>query len=622
MCGILGEFVYNNHSLIDRSRFLSLLELSRNRGPDSQGYFTNDNNFQFGFNRLSILDLSENGNQPIHSSTGRYTMVFNGEIYNHLELRKLLPSEKYLFQGNGDAESLIACFDYFGIIQTVDKLNGMFAIGIFDHFNNKLFLIRDFAGIKPLHYGWNGKLLVFASQYNQISRHPAFSNEPINEEILKLYLNQHFIPSPFGLLYNTFSVQPGEIVTFDGDIRKESQIYWNFPEYNHHKEENVEELEQQIKDDLDSAVKEELLSDVPLGAFLSGGVDSPLICYFAKNNLDEKFNTFSMGSDSADHDESIQAMKYANSLQSSHYSTHINAKNSLDALEKAVVSAGEPFGDFSIIPTWQLSKLAKGKVTVALSGDGGDELFFGYERFRSIGKNHRFWHYPYWLRYYLRGLDKLIYNERHINECILAPSPGEAHRGLHSRFPSNILHQIAPDLKEVEMPHQFNLYDYSIPNSQNELIYNIRKAEFYGMLQKTLTKVDRASMAHGLEVRVPFLNKSFLEKILLIDISIHKPLQNRKKILFQILNKCYPKVKPVKTKMGFSISLSNWIKQDYQQPFRDKLLDKSFCDSFGFDKSAIESMLSDHITDQKDYKWPLFSLYSLSIWNERGRKLV
>jgi len=621
MCGILGERVFKSNRLIDKHQFMGLLNLSRQRGPDSQDYFTNGQNIQLGFNRLAILDLSENGNQPIHSPSNRYTMVFNGEIYNHLELRKLLPENKYFFKGHGDSETLIACFDHHGINSTAKMLDGMFAIGLFDHAEKKLHLIRDFAGIKPLHYGWNGETLVFASQYNQISRHPVFNNESINEEVLKLYLTQHHIPSPFGLLKNTYSVKPGEIITFDGQGQKQSELYWTFPEYNHHPDEDVEIMDQ-VENELDSAVQAELLSDVPLGTFLSGGVDSPLIGYFAKNNIGKNFNTFSMGSDSSIHNESIQAMKYAKYLETSHYSTYMNAENSLDALDRAVESAGEPFGDFSIIPTWQISKLAKEKVTVALSGDGGDELFFGYERFRSIAKNHRFWHYPYWLRYSLRGLDKLFFNENHINECIFASAPSEAHQGLHCHFPVDKLLQIAPDLINFEMPANFSIFDYSNPPSQKELLYFIRKAEFYGMLQKTLAKVDRASMAHGLEVRVPFLKKSFLEKILKMDISIHNPLQQRKKLLFQLLNKCYPTVIPTKAKMGFSISLANWIIKDYQEPFRDKLLDQSFCENYGFDKTAIEQMLGTHISGQKDYKWPLFSLYSLSVWNEKGRTVV
>ena len=211
MCGILGEIVFKSHRLIDKDQFMELLNLSRQRGPDSQDYFTNGQNIQLGFNRLAVLDLSENGNQPIHSPSNRYTMVFNGEIYNHLELRKSLPKNKYFFKGHGDSETLIACFDHYGIISTAQMLDGMFAIGLFDHAEKKLHLIRDFAGIKPLHYGWDGGTLVFASQYNQISRHPVFNNEPINEEVLKLYLTQHHIPSSIGFIKNTYSVQKNSV---------------------------------------------------------------------------------------------------------------------------------------------------------------------------------------------------------------------------------------------------------------------------------------------------------------------------------------------------------------------------------------------------------------------------
>ena len=613
MCGILGEVIYGFESLTTQEKFISLLNLSRSRGPDSQGYFTNEKNFQFGFNRLSILDLSDNGNQPIQSSSGRYTMVFNGEIYNHEELRNSLPDGKYTFKGNGDTESLIACFDHFGVEKTVHRLDGMFAIGIYDNQEKSIHLIRDFAGIKPLFYGWNENILIFASQYNQISRHKNFHNEPIDVAILKLYLSQNYIPSPFGILKHTHSVQPGEIISIDKNGKLHSTNYWQFPTYVS-EEINNSNLIDEIESDLDSAVKDELLSDVPLGAFLSGGVDSSLICYFANKYKKNKFNTFSMGSDSAVHDESFQAQKYADDLGTTHYSTFLNAENSLDILKKAVASTGEPFGDFSIIPTYKVSMMAKEQVTVALSGDGGDELFFGYERFHSVAKNHSLWNKPFLVRYLIRGMDKIVFNEKHYNECILAPNPGEAHMGLHSRFPLEELQLIAPNLNIYNLPTNYNIYNYINPVSQDELLYNIRKAEFYGMLQKTLVKVDRASMAHGLEVRVPFLNKDLIEKILKIDICLHKPLQKRKKILFKLLKKCYPTIQPEKIKKGFSISLANWIKEDYQKQFKDKLLDSTFCDSMGFKKSAIERMLSAHIAGHKDYKWPLFSLYSPINW--------
>ncbi len=620
MCGIFGEFITKSKGLTEKHSFLSLLKLSRSRGPDKQGYFTNSKNLQFGFNRLSIQDLSDNGNQPIHSPSGKYIMVFNGEIYNHLDIRKSLPVDKYHFNGNGDTESLITFFDYFGIVKTVERIEGMFAIGIFDLQEDCLFLIRDIAGIKPLHYGYKNKNVVFSSQFNQLSKHPIFHNEQIDKNVLKLYLNQHFVPPPYGLLNNTYSVNPGEIISFDKNGIKPTITYWTFPEYDSEINKNQNVINK-IERNLQSVVHSELISDVPVGSFLSGGVDSPLISYFAKKNNQNDFNTFSMGSDSLTHDETEQAHQYANALGTNHYSIKMTAENSLNALESSVETAGEPIGDFSIIPTWELSRLAKEHVKVILSGDGGDELFFGYERFRSIGKNYSIWKYPYWIRKFIWGFEKLIFNEKHFNECVLVTSPGEAHRGLHCRFPNQLIQSIAPDLSPCIAPPNYNTYNYAITGSENHLLHKIRKAEFYGMLQKTLTKIDRASMAHGLEIRVPFLNKKFLEMIFRINVSDHQPLVNRKKLLYQLLQKSYPKILPGKIKKGFSIPLSSWIRTSYHKPFKEKLLDQSFYQSFGFNKTAIEDLFSQHISQKWDYKWPLFTLYSLAIWNKQGRKL-
>ena len=229
MCGILGEFSRN---LIDRSEFMRILSLSKSRGPDLTEYYTNNKTLQLGFNRLSVIDLSNNGNQPIHSQNKRFTMVYNGETYNYLEIRNKLEKLGYKFKGNGDSEVVVNAFEGLGVKKTVNLLDGMFAIGLFDHFRKVVFLIRDFAGIKPLFYGWNGRSLVFASQYNQISRHPAYNKEQINQQVLKLYLKQHFVPPPFGLLEKTYCVKPGEIISFNLAGKKKVKNYWVFPNYN------------------------------------------------------------------------------------------------------------------------------------------------------------------------------------------------------------------------------------------------------------------------------------------------------------------------------------------------------------------------------------------------------
>ena len=615
MCGILGEFSRN---LIDRPEFMRILSLSKSRGPDLTEYYTNNKNLQLGFNRLSVIDLSNNGNQPIHSQNKRFTMVYNGETYNYLSIRNKLEKLGYEFKGNGDSEVVINAFEGLGVKNTVNLLDGMFAIGLFDHFRKVVFLIRDFAGIKPLFYGWNGRSLVFASQYNQISRHPAYNKEQINQQVLKLYLKQHFVPPPFGLLDKTYCVKPGEIISFNLAGKKKVKNYWVFPNYNN-SETNENIALELIDSELRSSVRSELVSDVSLGCFLSGGVDSPLVSYNASALSNNFIDTFSLGSDSDKYNESYYADKYSKYLKTKHNTTFLNSNNAINVLEKSVLSTGEPLGDLSILPTWELSKLASKTVTVVLSGDGGDELFFGYERFQSIAKNHWLKKLPYSMKYLLWGLDKLTLNSSYINDCILYKSPGEAHFGLNSRFPDDILNNVTPNLKKITFPEEYKNYSYTSPNDINELFHRIRKAEYYGMMQKTLAKVDRASMAHGLEVRVPFLKKTMIEKVISLGINIHQPQKFRKKLLYQLLLKKFQGIQPERKKKGFSVPLSRWIRTGLRDSFYQRLLDEKFCHTYDINKLALENILNSHINKQMDAKWPLFTLYSLAIWNKDGR---
>jgi len=230
LCGILGEYSPSNR-LPPLEKFKKILDISKSRGPDETSIKSISGKVRFGFNRLSILDLSKEASQPIWSPSGRYLIVFNGEIYNHLELRKNLGGFGANIKSHGDTVSLAYCIDKWGINKSIDFLEGMFAIGVWDRNSSCLFLARDFAGIKPLFYGFNSKGFVFSSQYNQISNHPFFRDEEINQSVLKLYISQHFIPPPFGLLKNTHSVFPGEIVKFDKYGKLEKRRYWSFPKF-------------------------------------------------------------------------------------------------------------------------------------------------------------------------------------------------------------------------------------------------------------------------------------------------------------------------------------------------------------------------------------------------------
>lgn len=605
MCGFLVE--YSPQNLLSKEHFQELLDLSKKRGPNSQGYEKYKNIVQMGFNRLAILDLSENGNQPFTSHQNNFLVVFNGEIYNHQELRRQLQFNS--FKGNSDTETITACLEEWGIKKTVSKLDGMFAISIFDKLTNEITLIRDFAGIKPLFYGYSDSKLVASSQYDQIISHQNFKHKSIDPAVLKLYLQQHFLPAPFGLHQDTFQVQPGEMITFNLEGGKKLHRFWEMPSKPNYSIFNKVDATSFIEEILDSCVQDQLMADVPLGAFLSGGVDSPLICSFAKK-YHKDLSVFTIGSDSKIHDESERAKHFADALELKQEIWNLTAHETLKYWLEATKSLHEPLADFSILPTYLVSKLAKKSVTVALSGDGGDELFFGYERFWSIGKNIKFQHYPSLFRKAIYGFDKYSTGNKRVNSVLLSDKQSNAHHNLHSRFSSGWLDIIAPELKNISLPNEWSVYDYANEKDERTLLGLLRKAEFYGMMQKTLRKVDLASMENSLEVRVPFLQKKMIDASLQIDPLLSYGSGNQKQLLKNILNNRIPDVKEEKVKKGFSVPLAQWIKEDLKDEFSSKLLESDF-NQFGFEKKQIEKLLKAHLSGEKDLKWPLFTLYAL-----------
>ena len=623
MCGILGEFSLRTGS-IRREEFLNLLDLSNQRGPDNQGYYSNSKNLQLGFNRLSILDLSALGNQPIHSLDKKMSMVFNGEIYNYHKIRSKLAKIGIKVKSTGDSEVLVNSFRFIGLNKTLQLLDGMFAIGLFDHKLGTLHLIRDFAGIKPLHYGCSKDYIVFASQYDQIVRHRGFNSNQINSKVLKLYLSQHYVPAPFGILDNTFQVEPGQIVSFDKRGGKKSRRYWEFPKSFDSKFFNYDSGIEHIDRVLTESVAAELISDVPLCSFLSGGIDSALISYYANQEMNEPLRSITIGSNSIKHDETSSARKYGKLIGVKHTIKKMTANDARNLLDDVGKSMREPFADFSILPTFLVSKIAKEQATVALSGDGADELFFGYERFWSIAKNKNIQTWPYYIKYAIYGIDKILWNNEHINGACLFSSESEAHFNMHSRFSQKLISKIAPALENVPFARE-NIYNYTKADNELDLLQKIRNAEFCGMMQKTLRKVDLASMANSLEVRVPFLKKSFIEDSLLLDPYLNYgpntgKISGKKVLLKKLLKSKLPSSPIDNSKKGFSVPLSNWIRGGLSKPFEDVLLDNDSIQYFGMKKPQIEKVFKDHYSEKYDYKWPIFSLFSLFNWKQNLSK--
>jgi len=609
MCGFLGQF-NTTKSDLDTDHLCSLLALSKNRGPDQTSVWANEKaSIWLGFNRLSILELSEAGSQPMHSVSGRYIIVFNGEIYNHFELREGFGNR--VWKGRSDTETILACIEQYGFKDTLHLLDGMFALAVFDMVENTLMCARDFAGIKPFFYGWDGRTFVFASQYNQITNHKSFRNNIIDPSVLKLYLQQHFMPAPFGLISQTGQLKPGEYIRISQSGLKRDH-YWEMPEYNETSISSEGEALKLIDQTLGIAVTEQLMSDVPLGAFLSGGIDSPIVCHYAARSSTNQLQTFTIGSDSPKHDESDYADKYARLIGTNETLKKLDASEMMGTFDAAMNCLHEPMADFSILPTFIVSKLARSKVTVALSGDGGDELFYGYERFWSLAKNIKFQNYPWAFKAILYKYDKLATGNKKYNSVLLSSSQSDAHQGLHSRFPALYLDQLFPDLKNVKVPEEYDVYAYNNEINQNRLLQTMRKAEFYGMMQKTLRKVDLASMGVSLEVRVPFLSKKMIENSLMLDLNLSYGPGEKKKILKTLLRNLYPSAPVDDVKRGFTVPLGSWLRNPaFSSKIKDQYISSDLLQKYGIDYSAFDTMWHKHQSGT-DLKWPLFTILALN----------
>lgn len=616
MCGIYGEY-FPNRTLSSKQSFEAINNLAQLRGPDSTGYWTDKKDCQLGFRRLAIIDLSSDGNQPMVSLNGRWIMVFNGEIYNYLELKEELLHANYKFKGHSDSEVLVNCFEHFGIESTLDKIDGMFAIALFDTLDKSLYLIRDFAGIKPLFYGLHNGNLVFGSQYNQIVTNDLIDETKLDLEVLKLYLRMHYMPAPYGIIKNTFQVEPGQVVKISKDQKIQKWLYWQFPDLDELSlVTNQEEALDLIATSLEESVEKEMMSDVPLGSFLSGGIDSPLITYYTTKYKKDTI-AYTMGSDSKKHDESKDAGVYAKAIGCNFILDKMTSVNASEILETSTSQLYEPFADFSLIPTFNIAKSAKTNCTVMLSGDGGDELFFGYNRFRSILKNFPYRNWP--LKYLWYGLDRLFFKNTHLNGNLLASSFGKAHQNLHSRTSENTIHRIFPKLSGLVMK-EMDCYKYSDGKNKLALLHAMRKAEFYGMMQKTLTKVDRMSMANSMEVRVPFLSKSFVETALKIHPNLSYGKTKKKDILKILLRKLIHQSPIDNRKRGFSIPLTQWLKEDLKNPVRHQIFNELFINAFNISSSELKLIWEEHQNGIKDHKWLIFSLYSLAIWFRNLKK--
>ena len=594
MCGIFGLhsfFLDKNEKIIASKNAIKLLNP---RGPDFNDlWMCNDDNVIFSHNRLSILDLSEKGNQPMFSKSKNLVIVFNGEIYNHLYLRKKIYEENNFNEWNGtsDTETLIQSIEFWGIEKTLQEINGMFSFAVWDKKKKILYLSRDRFGEKPLYYGWinQNKSFVFGSEliFDKLFKNIEFQ---INENALKDLLYLNYINKNNSIFKNIFKVNPGHYLKIY--FRKDSypeiveHCYWNAKEILSkrkifHKKEN-------LKNDLDSilsdVVNKQKLADVEVGTFLSGGIDSSLITSKLQEVSIKKVKTFTIGNENKEYDESKYARQVANYLNTDHEELILSDKIILDKIPNILSLLNEPLGDSSFIPTYFVSKLAKEKVKVVLTGDGGDEIFGGYNRYTKLKMVSNLYKIPKPLKSILfnilsklnqKNIEKFIkiipqfknefYLKDKTKKIIDRLDPNLSYnRYLLSFLLNNFNHNIFLNLNSNPKESILNKFD-EILVDENLQSLSIEERMMYLDTQNYLTndilfKVDRASMSNSLETRAPFLDKDIFNFSSSLPLS--KKIKNGKgkKILRELLKDKIPSGLVDRPKAGFSIPIGDWIK--------------------------------------------------------------
>ena len=554
------------------------------RGPDAGGVWaSSDAEVVLGHRRLSIVDLSENGAQPMHSASGRYVCVFNGEIYNYRRLRDKLLKEKKVtaFRGTSDTEVLVEAVEAYGVAETIRHCKGMFAIALFDRQTGKLTLIRDRIGEKPLYYGFVNGHFVFASDIGCFRVLDDFHN-PIDTKVLQLYFIHGYIPAPYSIYKDIYKLDAGCMLELDAPYQepwisaywsvREAAIYGQAHPFQGSRQEAADELERLLK----AAIKEQMVADVPVGAFLSAGIDSSTIVALMQAQSERKVRRFTIGMDDPAYNEAAYAREIAQRLGTEHTELYITADDAREVIPRIPWIFGEPFADSSQIPTYLVSRMTREHVTVSLSGDAGDELFCGYLSYSSIG---RIWRKmkscPYGIRKIASSL--LVGNPLIKKNQILqtkayllgARSPEHLYELSNAQEVSNL--QIA--LEKETYPYKHNSYPYGmLREPQNSIM--LMDMEVYHP-DDILVKVDRTAMAVSLETRVPMLDKDVVEFAWTIPMEYKKQGTEGKLVLKDVLYKYVPKEMMDRPKKGFAIPITRWLREPGLREWAESLLDDS-----------------------------------------------
>lgn len=644
MCGFTGYLTsavpHNTFELLQR-----MGDTIAHRGPDDSGiWFDSETGIGLAHRRLSIVDLSSAGHQPMHSASSRYVIAFNGEIYNHLKLRVELETGNNTpnWRGHSDTETLLAGFDVWGIQTTIEKSIGMFAMTVWDKQSHTLTLIRDRLGEKPLYYGWQGNSFLFGSELKVLKAHPAFQGK-IDRNALSLLLRHNYVPAPYSIYQGIAKLPPGCLLTLSLAQREPQFVtYWSALQtaiagvtqpFTGTPAQAVDELETLLKD----AIKQQMMADVPLGAFLSGGVDSSTIVALMQTQSTQPIKTFTIGFDEEGFNEAVHAQAVAKHLGTDHTELYVTPEQAMAIIPRLPALYNEPFSDSSQIPTFLVSQLAKQHVTVSLSGDAGDELFCGYKRYQMTAKLwHKFSLLPMPVRkvlvQILQAVSPQRWNQltRYLPVSTSHPNIGDklhkgaevltlnSSSGLYHRFVS---HWDKPEQVVINGQEPLTLLTQATPElAQLDDIQRMMALDLLTYLpDDILVKVDRAAMGVSLETRVPLLDHRVVEFAWRLPQALKMRDGQTKWALRQVLYRHVPKELVERPKMGFGIPLQNWLRTSLRD-WAETLLDESRLRQEGyFHPAPIRQKWQEHLSGQRNWAYYLWDVLMFQAWLEQQK---